>query len=414
MVVKNEELPDTMVLRGRSTGTDKNFLVKEVRNGADEKLFLHVHVACNQRDPNWVRPLDKDILDVFDRAKNRFFRSGDAIRWIVFNSNYEPVGRIAAFVNKKYRNKGDKFPVGGLGFFDCINDQATANVLFDTAKRWLVKKGVAAMDGPINFGERDRWWGLLVDGFYPPLYGMNYNPPYYQQLFESYGFRNFYNQLCWTLPVAGAEEQLDHKFYDAHDRYSADPEFKATYIRSKDLQKCIGYFCTVYNKAWAKHEGNKEITFEQAARLFRSLEPVLDPYLVWFAFYRNEPIAMWISIPDINQILKHLDGRFDLWGKLKFLYYKTTGACNRFVGLIYGIVPEFQGTGVDYFMIVEAEKVIKSKTRYKSTELLWQGDFNPKMLNISKHLGGQNTRTLITYRYIFDPQVPFERHPVIG
>ncbi len=91
-------------------------------------------------------------------------------------------------------------PVGGIGFFDCINDQAAADMLFDVAKHWLLQKGMEAMDGPINFGERDRWWGLVVEGFEPPpLYCMNFNPPYYQHLFENYGFRNYFNQICFGM-----------------------------------------------------------------------------------------------------------------------------------------------------------------------------------------------------------------------
>jgi hypothetical protein len=122
---------------------------------------------------------------------------------------------------------------------------------------------------------------------------------------------------------------------------------------------------------------------------------------------------MWVNLPDINQIIKHLDGKFDWFAKLKFFLIKTFGKNENFVGLVFGVVPEFQGTGLDYYMIVEAEKVIKSTTSYKKLELYWQGDFNPKMLNISKNLGGKHFRTLVTYRYLFDRQKHFERHPVL-
>lgn len=388
--------------------------IKEVITPADGNNFLRVHLLCNQHDPHWIRPLDKDIRQVFDSKRNKTFRFGEVCRWILIGEGDELLGRIAAFVNKKYRNKGDEFAVGGIGFFDCVNDQRSAHLLFDTAKSWLMNRGMKAMDGPINFGERDKWWGLLTEGFYEPLYGMNYNPPYYQALFESYGFRNFYNQICWSLPVASEQTQLQAKFYEAHKKFSAQPEFNARVFKKHEIEKCITDFCTVYNKAWAKHEGNKEISMDQARLLFKSLKPILDPDLVWFAYHHNDPVAMYISIPDINQILKHLNGQLNLWAKVKFLYYKMSGACNRFVGIIYGIVPEFQGTGIDYFMIVEAERHIKAKGRYKQTELLWQGDFNPKMLGISKNLGGRHSRTLITYRYIFDRDVPFKRHPMIG
>ncbi|HRE67581.1 MAG TPA: hypothetical protein PLM56_07425 [Cyclobacteriaceae bacterium] len=389
--------------------------VVEVKSPKAERDFIRAHVHCNQSDPRWIRPLDTDILQVFDPNKNKAFRFGAACRWVLYD-NQKPVGRIAAFVNKKYKNKGDEFPVGGIGFFDSPDNSQAAFLLFDTAKEWLAERGMKAMDGPINFGERDRWWGLLVHGFYEPLYGMNYNPPYYQQLFEAYGFGVFYNQYCWSIPVAGVANQLQSKFYEAHNRFVVNAEFQARSLAhpAMDIDTCIQSFCTVYNKAWAIHEGNKEMSVEQAGKIFKAIKPILDPTLVWFVYHHNEPIAMWISIPDINQIIKHLHGKFNLLAKARFLYHKIMRTCNRFVGIIYGIVPEFQGSGVDYFMIVEAEKVIKAKGIYKQTELLWQGDFNPKMLNISRNLGAEHCRTLITWRYIFDRTIPFKRHPVIG
>jgi hypothetical protein len=109
------------------------------------------------------------------RIKN--FKWGQAKRWVAYTDNGELVGRIAAFANDKYLNKGTDFKTGGVGFFDCINDQATANLLFDTAKEWLSTMGMEAMDGPINFGDRDKWWGLMVEGFNKePMYGMSFNP----------------------------------------------------------------------------------------------------------------------------------------------------------------------------------------------------------------------------------------------
>lgn len=167
----------------------------EVSTPAHKKAFLEVNVSLNRDNPNYIRPLDKDVNDVFDQSKNKTFRFGEVTRWLLKqDDNY--VGRIAAFTNKKYKNKGDDVPVGGIGFFDCINNQQAADMLFDVAKHWLMQKGMQAMDGPINFGERDRWWGLVTEGFQEPLYCMNYNPPYYQELFEVYGFRLFFHQVC--------------------------------------------------------------------------------------------------------------------------------------------------------------------------------------------------------------------------
>src|SRR5438034_10885915 len=165
----------------------------EVKDKKAAKDFIQVNIEINKNDPNYIHPLEKDINEVFDSKKNKTFRHGEVTRWILKDESSNLIGRVAAFTNKKYKNKGDDVPVGGIGFFDCINDQNAADMLFDVAKHWLIQKGIEAMDGPINFGERDRWWGLIVKGFEPPLYCMNYNPPYYQQLFETYGFKNFFD-----------------------------------------------------------------------------------------------------------------------------------------------------------------------------------------------------------------------------
>lgn len=385
----------------------------EVLTPQHERDFIKVHLLINRHDPNWIRPLDKDVKAVFDPRQNKAFQTGELIRWVLTNQQGELIGRIAAFVNKRYKNKGDAMPVGGIGFFECIDDQPAANCLFEAARDWLQHRAMQAMDGPINFGERDKWWGLLVAGFDAPLYTMNYNPPYYQALFESYGFLTFYRQICWRLSVASQAAQLQPKFYSAHQAFAANPDFQARHLIKRDLAQYAGDFSTVYNQAWAGHEGNKEISPQQALKLFESMAAILDEKLIWFAYYQNQPVAMWINIPDLNQIITHLNGRFNLWAKLKFMVLRHWGVCRRFVGLAYGIVPPFQGSGIDYYMIVEAEKVIKASTRYREVELQWQGDFNPKMLNISRNLGAQPSRELITYRYLFDRSRPFDRHPIL-
>ncbi len=154
------------------------------------KDFIKVNVRINKEEQNYIQPLNKDINDVFDVNKNKYLKKGKVRRWVLEDDSGEQIGRIAAFINVRYKNKGDKFKVGGIGFFDCINNQEAANILFDTSIEWLKSEGMEAVDGPINMGERDRWWGLLVEGFHPPQYGLNWNQPYYQSLFEMYGFQN--------------------------------------------------------------------------------------------------------------------------------------------------------------------------------------------------------------------------------
>jgi hypothetical protein len=382
----------------------------EVKDKKTAQDFIQVNVEINKNDPNYIRPLDKDINDVFDPAKNKTFRFGEATRWILKDNDGKLIGRIAAFTNKKYKNKGDDVSVGGTGFFDCINDQQAADILFDAAKHWLLQKGMQAMDGPINFGERDRWWGLMVQGFEPPLYCLNYNQPYYQQLFENYGFKNYYNQVCLALNV---RDRVQQKYYDRHAACAADPDFSAKHIKKDQLEKFAADFTIVYNKAWAGHGGLKELDKKVVLKMFKSMKPVMDEKISWFVYYKDEPVGIWINLPDINQWFKHLNGKFDLLHKLKFLWLKWTTKPDKFVGLVFGIIPEWQGKGVDSYMIMEGAKLIQPSVRYEKYEMQWIGEFNPKMINMAEGLGTYRSRILTTYRYLFDRAKEFKRHPVL-
>jgi len=378
---------------------------------ASAREFLKVPLIIYKNDSNFIQPLDKDINDVFDPKKNKAFRFGECQRWLLKDEDGNLTGRIAAFVYKKYKNKGDEQKTGGIGFFECIDNQEAADMLFDVSKHWLMQRGMEAMDGPINFGERDRWWGLVVEGFKPPIYLMNYNLPYYQKLFENYGFKNFYNQICWHLLV---DTQLNDKFMEQAEKYNQLPEFSVVHIKKSRLKKFSDDFCEVYNKAWSKHEGNKTMNKEVAFKMFTSMKPVIDEKLIWFVYHKNEPIAFWINLPELNQIFKHFHGRFGLLEKLRLLWLKRKGINHKFTGIVFGVIPEFQGMGIDYYMIVEGAKVIKAKTKYDELELQWQGDFNPRILNMSKHIGGEHSRILTTYRYLFDRGKEFKRHPVLN
>lgn len=383
----------------------------EVNNAAAAKEFIEVNVLMNRSNPKYIRPMDNEVNDVFNPAVNKLYKYGETKRWILKDDAGKLIGRIAAFTNSKYINKGTEFATGGAGFFDCINDQAAANTLFDVAAQWLKSKGMEAMDGPINFGDRDKWWGLMIEGFdVEPVYGMAFNPPYYQQLFEAYGFRNYYNQYYYAM---GVNDPLPDRFPERHAKFKSKAGYSARHISIKNLEKHAEEFAIVYNAAWAQHGEAKEITKEQVVKLFNKMKLIMDERLIWFAYYKEEPIAMWINIPDLNQYFKHFNGKLGLLQKLRLLLMKKRGACRVFTGVAFGIVPKFQALGVDSFMIYEGALLIQHKDWYDRYEMGWGGDWNPKMLNIYKNLGATQSRHLITYRYLFNRETPFERHPII-
>src|SRR5579859_332538 len=384
----------------------------EVIHPDTAKEFIQVNVELNRSIPGYIRPIDKEINEVFDKSINKAFRHGEVTRWILKDDNGRLIGRIAAFTNKKYRNKGDDVPVGGVGFFDCIDNQEAADMLLDVARHWLGQRGMEAMDGPINFGERDKWWGLLVEGFHEPLWSMNFNPPYYKELLENYGFKPFFHQLCFGMdPMA----PLSPKIAQRHDALAVDPLYNARSIEKKNLEKYAADFVEVYNAAYAGHGGLKEMRKDQAVQLFKKMKPLLDEDIAWFAYYGERPIAMFLNIPELNQYYKHFNGKVGLLQKLQFLWLRSRGACRHFTGIIFALIPEFQGKGVDAYIIQKLANAVQPARFYVHYEMQWIGDFNPKMINVAKSLGDSHvSRKLTTYRYLFDRTREFKRHPMVG
>lgn len=373
--------------------------------------FLKVQVRLYRKDPNYIRPLDKDVNQVFDPKKNKLLRDGEAIRWILKDEEGESIGRVAAFINKKTANSFEQ-PTGGMGFFDCINDQQAANTLFEACRNWLKERGMEAMDGPINFGERDKWWGLLVDGFLEPTYCMNYNHPYYQQLFENYGFQLYFNQYVYFRTV---NDPLTPEYHDKAQRILSDPDYTFQHIDKSNLDKYAEDFRIVYNKGWVKHEGVKAMGEAQAKSIMKALKPVLDEKIIWFAYHKGEPAGFFIAIPELNQLFKYVNGKLDTWGKIKFIYHRWRGSCKTMYGIVFGITPECQGKGVEAAMVVSAAKLVQGNPNipYYDLQMNWIGDFNPKMMKVVEQVGSRVLKTYVTYRFLFDREKEFKRAPII-
>jgi len=375
------------------------------------KEFLEFPVRLYANDFHWVRPLDNDIEKVFDRKRNKFFRHGECIRWLL-QDNGKTVGRVAAFINKKTVNRDNDQPTGGMGFFECEKNQEYAFKLFDTCKAWLEQRGMEAMDGPINFGERDEWWGLLVKGFYPPNYGMNYNFSYYQEFFENYGFQMYFGQYTYGRKIA---EPLIQKVHDKSERVRQNPDYTFDHLHKKEIERYTEDFRTVYNKAWVRHSGVGEMPRTQARNIMKTMKPLMDEKLVLFAYYKGEPVAFFIMIPDLNQFLKTINGNLGWVEKAKFLWFKLRKKFTKNVGVAFGVVPEHQGKGVESAIVVEYSKFAHTPNyQYKHMEMKWIGDFNPKMMRVAEDVGGSIYKTHYTYRKLFDETKEFKRSPIIG
>lgn len=383
--------------------------IQEVRDEKSLKAFHQLPFTIYKNDPHWVPHLKQDVDKVFDKTKNKFWRHGEAIRWILKKDD-KTIGRIAAFINNK-ANKKSKVPMGGVGFFECIDDEKAAFQLFDHAKAWLVEKGVEGMDGPINFGEKDKFWGLIVENFeYPPYYNQNYNPEYYVKFFKNYGFKTYYEQYIFYRKT---EDDLIPLLKEKSARIRQDPKFTFATIKKNNLAQAAEDFRTIYNRAWVKHEGFSGMEHKQAMAIMKTIKPIMDEHLIYFAYYEGRPVGFFIALPEINQIFKHVNGNLNWIGKLKFLYHKWKGTCTTFFGLAFGIDPDFQGKGLEGAIFEECKKVVTEQNKYLDVVITWIGDFNPKMIHVIENLGARKLRTLVTMRCYFDSTQEVERMKTI-
>ena len=387
--------------------------ISEVITASDRRAFVELPIRLYHDSPKWIRPLDKDIEGVFDAEKNKAFRTGEIIRWNLYDDGGSVIGRVAAFYDKKHAMKGNDQPTGGMGYFECINDRTAAFMLFDKCTEWLKSKGMQAMDGPVNFGSRERWWGLLIEGFdLEPNYQCNYNPPWYRQFFEEYGFQVYFYQLTFGRKIQGP---VGERLVMKNELVRKDPGYRFDYIRKKDWDRLPGLIRTVYNQAWANRAEIPELTETQAKALVKQMRPIMDEKLLWFGYYHNDPIAFFLSLPEVNQIFKHVNGKMGLSGKLTFLWHKLRGLNTKAFGVLFGIVPAHQGKGVDGAIIENFREFIQnSDARYVDYEMNWIGDFNTKMVKMCEQINVEISKRHATYRKLFDPTVPFKRYPIRG
>lgn len=371
-------------------------IITEVNNKQTRKQFLDVARIIYKNDERWICPLDNDIEAVFDSAKNSFHQHGKATRWILKDDNGQLLGRVAAFINEKKTYHYDQ-PTGGMGFFECVNDQPAAFKLFDTAKEWLQQNGMQAMDGPINFGENDTFWGLLIEGFIPASYGMNYNPPYYKSLFEAYGFETLYEQITNSVD---AHKPFPERFTKIAEWVAKKPGYELKHLKASKIDQFAADFREIYNDAWRDFENFVPITQETILDSFRQMKPIMDEKLIWFAYINNEPVSAIVVLPDANQMIKHLNGKLNLWGKLKFAYYRWKGV-NRMRAVVMGTKQKYQNHGIESALFIKLKQYVLPLKRYDEMELSWVGDFNDKMLAIHYAMGATFSKKHVTMRYIF-------------
>jgi len=322
--------------------------ITTVQTKSDLNKFLKFQWEIYKDYPHWVPPLLYDKKHILDKKNNPFFQHAEMDNFLAWHNN-KIVGRISAIKNDLH-NQYHHDKVGFFGFFECINDQEVANKLFDTAKAWLLNKGLDVMRGPANPSSNDEW-SMLVEGFDDdPRLLMPYNPPYYLELVDNYGFKKAKDLLAFSIEAKDLKtaEKVKRVALLAKERagliiYQMNPkEF------NKDLEK-VKY---IYNKAWAPNWGFVPMTDAEIDAMAKDLKPLVEPSLIYFGEVNGELIGFALVLPDYNQIFKHMNGKLLPFNWLKLFTMKKKITWSRVITL--GIIPEYQRKGLDAVFYMEA------------------------------------------------------------
>ena len=387
--------------------------IVEVAAKGDKKEFIDFPKKLYKSDPYWVCQLDSGIESVFDPRKNHTFKHGSGTRWILKDNSGETIGRIAAFIDE-VRSSANNQPTGGIGFFEVIDNRDAAFILFDKAIEWLISHNIQAVDAPVNFGENDNNWGLLVEGFMQPGFGMPYNKEYYRSFFEEYGFKNYFEQYSYHRDVRDKK----NKIVEFPDRIMKIAEwltkrqgYSFRHFEFRNKRKYVNDIVEIYNSTWSIFK--EDFTPLDPVILEESLEKaklIIDEKLIWFAYFKDKPIAFFVLFPDFNQILKYFNGRLNFWNVIRFFYFKVTHKMTRMRALVGGVHPTHQNSGVESAIFFQLYKVFKIKPWFKELELSWVGDYNPRMIAIYEAIGAKKAKTHITYRYLINKELSFVRY----
>ncbi len=367
--------------------------IEPVRTKKDLMSFIKLPWKIYKDDPYWVPPLLMDRKKLLDTKKNPFYLHSE-MEMFLAKKDGEIVGRIAAIINHNH-NKFQEEEIGFFGFFESVNDQAVANALFDASKDWIKKKGFSSMRGPMNPSTNDEV-GLLVEGFDSnPRILMTYNPKYYLDLYSNYGLKKEKDLFAYHV-------NKDKVFTDKLERVTRMITHKEglTFrsINMKELKKEIKKVKEVYNDAWSKNWGFVPMTDEEFDFLADDLKQVVEPDLAIFVEVNGKAIGFALSLPDINQALKHnknghlLPGVYHLLTKKKNIHWVRI--------MVLGVIRSYQQTGIAAVLFYETAKRAV-KLGYFDGEASWVLEDNLMMNRSADLLHATKYKTYRVYKKDF-------------
>ncbi|CAN5650625.1 GNAT family N-acetyltransferase [soil metagenome] len=368
-------------------------LIKKVDNEADKMKFIKFPWKIYKNDPNWVPPLIFDIKSTLNQQKNPFYKHAKMELYIAYKDG-EIAGTIAAIVNKSH-NDYYKDKVGFFGFYECINDRIVSDALYNKAKAFLKENGMDTMRGPVNPSTNDTC-GFLTDVFdQPPVILMTYNPRYYLDLAEGYGFYKAKDLLAFMIDKDVInDEKMMAKLQRVSDMVVKKEGLTIRKVNLSDFKAEVEKVRQVYNNAWQDNWGFVPMTKEEFEYIAGTLKQAVDKDFVMFAEKDGKVIGFNLALPDLNQATKVLDGKLLTFKLLKFLQLKKKIDLLRVI--IMGVNVEYHKKGIDAVFYLE---IIKEGNRkgYRGAEISWVLEDNLPMVQTATKLGAKVYKTYRIY-----------------
>lgn len=377
---------------------DSRPTIRPVETKADLEKFLSVPSSVLGDDPVWVPPLKMMVRDQLNPKKNPWFDHGEAQLFLAERCG-QPVGRVSAQVDQSHLKQHND-ATGFFGFFDCADDQEAADALFAAAGKWLAQKGMSRVRGPFSLNINEET-GLLVDGFESsPRVAMGHAKPHYQMLVEAAGFEKARDMFAFLTPMDTAVPLKHLKILQRSiDR---NPELSFRHLDPKNYDRDIRILVDLFNAAWAENWGFIPLTEADATRMADEFKLILIPELVWFAFYEDEPAAMAVALPDLNEMLMDLGGHIWPTGWAKLLWRvltRRTWSSGTRVPLM-GVAPRFKNKplgSVLALMVMGAIRRESLKLNMPICEMSWVLEDNSQTRHSLEAIGGRIYKTYRVY-----------------
>jgi hypothetical protein len=323
--------------------------IAPVQDDAALRDFIRLPWRLYQNDPYWVPPIVSLQRDFLDKNHGPFFEIGEA-QYFLARVDGKPAGRISAHINRlhdEHHGPGTGF----FGFFESIPDQRVATALLDAAAAWLRERGRSHLAGPLNFCIYDEM-GLLVEGFDSiPAMFQTHNPPYYEELLTSWGLKQAMDWVALKL----TNRQVDLKDLEQRlDEILKDQRVVIRDLIPSEVPHRAEELFQLFNEAWEVNWGHVPLTRKQFDHMMHEVKPLLRPRLVQLVLDGDRLVGFLIILPDLNPLVKKLNGRLTLWGKLRLLYAARFGAIRKVRGLVLGISQAYQTKRLHYALILRA------------------------------------------------------------